>query len=49
MTNQPNLLIMGVDPGLATTGYAFIKDNKKPEVLDYGVISTSSKEEFPTR
>lgn len=49
MTNKPNVTVVGIDPGLATTGYAFIKEGEKPEVLDYGVISTSSKEEFPTR
>lgn len=37
-----NMIILGIDPGTATTGYAFIK--KKPnntfEVLDFGVIQT---------
>jgi crossover junction endodeoxyribonuclease RuvC len=47
---QKPLTILGVDPGVATTGYAFIKETGNiQEVLDYGIISTSSKEEFPTR
>lgn len=49
MNSKQSIIILGIDPGLATTGYAFIKEAAKPEVLDYGVISTSSKEEFPTR
>lgn len=49
MTNKQNLIVLGIDPGLATTGYAFIKNDSKIEVMDYGVISTSSKEEFPSR
>lgn len=35
---------MGVDPGLATTGYSFIKKSrlkkKKPQVIDWGCIKT---------
>lgn len=43
-------IILGIDPGFATTGYAFIKEqNKHQEVLDYGVISTSPKQEFSDR
>ena len=40
---------MGIDPGLATTGYAFIKNDDKHQILDFGVISTSSKEQFAKR
>lgn len=39
------MIILGIDPGLATTGYAVVKtQNKKDvfEVLDYGVISTKA-------
>jgi crossover junction endodeoxyribonuclease RuvC len=49
MTDKTNIIVIGIDPGLATTGYALIKDGKKIEVLDYGVISTSSREAFPSR
>lgn len=49
MTNK-SLAILGIDPGVASTGYAFIKEtNKKEEVLDFGVISTSSKQKFSDR
>ncbi|MBN1326009.1 crossover junction endodeoxyribonuclease RuvC [Candidatus Falkowbacteria bacterium] len=43
------MIVLGIDPGLATTGYAFIKSGKKMEVLDYGVVCTSSKENFSMR
>lgn len=47
---KENFTILGIDPGIATTGFAFIKEkNKEQEVLDYGVISTSAKQEFPER
>lgn len=50
MKSSDNFIILGVDPGFATTGFAFIKEkNKELEVLDYGVIETSSKEQFPDR
>ncbi len=36
------MLIMGIDPGTATTGYGFVrKDNKKIEALSWGLIETS--------
>jgi len=49
MTSKANITVLGIDPGLATTGYAFIKDGKKIEVMDYGIIATSSKEPFAFR
>lgn len=43
-------LILGIDPGLATTGYAFIQEtNPSLKVIDYGIISTSAKLEFSER
>jgi crossover junction endodeoxyribonuclease RuvC len=42
-------IILGIDPGLATTGYAFIKKAPTPQVIDYGVISTSSQQPFSKR
>ncbi|OGY41265.1 MAG: crossover junction endodeoxyribonuclease RuvC [Candidatus Buchananbacteria bacterium RBG_13_39_9] len=43
-------IIMGIDPGVAATGYAFIRERaKEQEVMDYGVIATSAKQEFPDR
>ena len=34
--------ILGIDPGLATTGWAVVDfdDNSKPEIVDYGCILT---------
>ncbi|MDD5340918.1 MAG: crossover junction endodeoxyribonuclease RuvC [Patescibacteria group bacterium] len=48
MKNKQNNIILGIDPGLATTGYAFIKESDS-KILDYGIISTSSKQEFSLR
>ena len=43
-------IILGIDPGVATTGYAFVKEkSKQTEILDYGVISTSAKQQFSER
>ncbi len=42
--------ILGVDPGLATIGFAVIEIGKgKPMLLDVGVIKTSAKLSFATR
>lgn len=42
--------ILGIDPGFATTGFALIKEkNKELEVIDYGVITTTTKQEFSER
>lgn len=46
------MVILGLDPGTATTGYGIIKAKSKsspPDVLDFGVIETSSKLEMPER
>ena len=42
------MIIIGIDPGTATTGYGLIRKekNKKPRVIDYGCIKTSP--DFPT-
>jgi len=38
------MIILGLDPGTATVGYAAITGDKlKPEILGFGVIQTSSK------
>lgn len=34
------MLILGIDPGTATTGYGLIKTGKGYEVLDFGLIET---------
>lgn len=41
------MIIMGVDPGTATTGYAVIQTkhkNEKPKVADFGCIITSKSD-----
>jgi len=46
--SQPNkipkdLIIIGIDPGIADTGYAIVKSNaNKVEAIDYGSITTKS-------
>lgn len=39
------MIILGIDPGTATTGYSFIKQSNKAksqyEILEFGVISTN--------
>jgi crossover junction endodeoxyribonuclease RuvC len=50
MKAKNSLIILGIDPGVATTGFAFIKEaNQQLTVLDYGVITTSSKQAFSER
>lgn len=44
------MIILGIDPGLATTGYGFIKkEGSTLEVLDYGIISTQAGVDFSFR
>ncbi len=44
------MIILGIDPGYAITGYAFVKvDGVKLAALDYGVISTPAKTDFSLR
>lgn len=44
------MIILGMDPGTATTGYGLIKSsNNKVEALDWGCIFTSASETFPER
>ena len=40
------MIILGIDPGTATTGYAFIKKlpNSTYQILDFGVIKTNKTE-----
>ncbi len=40
------MVILGIDPGTATTGFGLIRaDKKKAEMVDYGCITTKAK--FP--
>jgi crossover junction endodeoxyribonuclease RuvC len=45
------MVILGLDPGLATLGYGVIKKEprKKAEMLDYGVILTPKDENLAVR
>jgi len=45
-----SMIIFGVDPGFAITGYGVIEyKNNKFRTLDYGVIETEAKTELPQR
>ena len=44
------MIILGIDPGIATTGYGVIqKEGQRLTALDYGVVTTSPREEPPDR
>lgn len=45
------MLVLGIDPGTATTGYGFVREhpNGALEAVDYGVIKTSAKLPMPDR
>lgn len=50
MKQSPTNLVLGIDPGFATTGYAFILEKARQiKIIEYGVISTSAKLGFPQR
>lgn len=44
------LIILGIDPGLATMGYGVVRAERgKIEPLDYGVVLTPKEESLPVR
>jgi len=44
------MIILGIDPGTATTGYGLIKKNgAKYSLVDYGVILTPAKTKLHDR
>lgn len=44
------MIILGMDPGTAVTGYGLINSsNNKAEALDWGCIFTSANQSFPVR
>ncbi|MCR4434909.1 MAG: crossover junction endodeoxyribonuclease RuvC [Clostridiales bacterium] len=44
------MVIMGIDPGFAITGYGVVKyEGNKFSVVDYGVITTEASVELPKR
>ena len=44
------MIILGIDPGFGTMGWGVIKSERgNATIIDYGVITTSKTERFPTR
>ncbi|MDD4152049.1 MAG: crossover junction endodeoxyribonuclease RuvC [Candidatus Gracilibacteria bacterium] len=37
-------IILGIDPGTTTTGFAIIEKSKELKIIDYGVIETTPKD-----
>jgi len=47
---KEEFIVLGIDPGVATTGYAFIKEGAPfCQIFDFGIITTSAKQPFPER
>jgi crossover junction endodeoxyribonuclease RuvC len=50
MTKSKSQIILGIDPGFATTGYGLIvKDSGKIKLIDFGCIITPAKDDFIVR
>ncbi len=47
--NTSPKIILGIDPGLATLGYAFITHEKEPRLISCGCIETKAGDEFNKR
>jgi crossover junction endodeoxyribonuclease RuvC len=45
------MLVLGIDPGVATTGYGLVRENSAGnlECVDYGVIQTPAGDAMPER
>lgn len=43
------MIILGVDPGTASTGYGVINVENSPRLIDYGCLKTSSKKDMVQR
>lgn len=43
------MIVLGIDPGLATIGYGVIEKNNDIKVIDYGTIDTPKTERIATR
>lgn len=41
--------VLGLDPGIATTGFGLIEVGTKPRLLDYGIIQTDKDLSIPDR
>lgn len=50
-TNKSSLIILGIDPGIADTGFGIIKKDKnnKLDCLSYGSVKTKAKTEHSER
>ncbi|SRR5258708_4959108 len=45
------MLVLGIDPGTATTGFGFVREEENGDItaVHYGVISTAAKTPMPLR
>src|SRR5258708_15436560 len=45
------MLVLGIDPGTATTGFGFVREEENGDItaVHYGVISTEAKTPMPLR
>ncbi len=43
------MIVVGVDPGTALTGYAFLEESGRIRVLEYGVIRSTASSPLPRR
>ena len=43
------MIVLGIDPGLAATGWAVVKKEKNPELISYDCIKTETKDSFDER
>jgi crossover junction endodeoxyribonuclease RuvC len=44
------VLVLGIDPGLATTGYGLVRESKGGlQAVAYGVVTTTAKRSLPER
>jgi len=41
--------IIGIDPGLASTGWAIVEKSNQPTLVDYGCFKTKASANFPSR
>ena len=44
------MLVLGIDPGTATTGFGVVKaEGSRMQAVDYGIISTPANMDMPDR
>lgn len=49
ITVEKGMTILGIDPGLASIGWAVLEKSSETKLLDYGCIKTSKDEDFSQR